>query len=697
MTLLDLISNELSKLTEQQEVFEEYEGVIQSYTSQLAELSNIENILNVEESIGDYDFSKYYKILNENEIDHEEDDKYLLEIKQVIAVRRQCGIDIPLSDEQKNVISIIRSNINYLKEVLNNKIVIINQEIEEVRRRIEENSKKKALEELKEVLEGNRRRKYYTEDMITALASVIDLENLSDEDFENIMKDFYETKNLQNRNNREKEDINNVISLYKEYLPESEFVPIEDKKQPCKLIDMIREYEDEISVHIDLNNTREILEFFKEKGILDRFRRPALLKVSIFAKASYVKELYQNIMEKHPDELDIYFEDVACTLWVCDTERSKINPFRVSRKRTDKKNKESLFSQCHSITEKEFRNNIKYLVDHSDIFERSEFEEIGAHLKAKTLNTEILKNNEVFFRDLFKKSWVIRNSINMFDTFEIGQNYSIPVSILSHGELDAKIHFAIELGLLNPPMDKLAREQEKDIANSEQFLNVKTHKAIHNNSIRNYFQRNLSVLGSLTGNDYVFLKYMLDNLGPIDFYNFFFNSERTGRRNKTEIEGEMLSAYEKVAPGLPIDEQADKFASTYFINDLYNVEINGYDEYDYVISQYDKEYKTSMDRVDYYDENILNDPLVKYLEDNFSINDELTQMDSMVEQQNRYAYRIGHILISRLKVLHNASILKEQYGILTEDMLLTAVIRNSYLNEQDFNFIKTSVTERRMR
>ena len=65
-----------------------------------------------------------------------------------------------------------------------------------------------------------------------------------------------------------------------------------------------------------------------------------------------------------------------------------------------------------------------------------------------------------------------------------------------------------------------------------------------------------------------------------------------------------------------------------------------------------------------------------------------------VELKNEFVYKFGDKLISRYKVLHNATILRDKYGYLDENMLLTSVVRNSFLNEETFKHIKDSVKER---
>ena len=55
---------------------------------------------------------------------------------------------------------------------------------------------------------------------------------------------------------------------------------------------------------------------------------------------------------------------------------------------------------------------------------------------------------------------------------------------------------------------------------------------------------------------------------------------------------------------------------------------------------------------------------------------------------NPYAYLFNTTIISRYKVLRNLSILKDKYGYLNSDMVLTSLVRNSYIDKKTFNTIK---------
>lgn len=681
MTLLEVLDTKISDLNKMLgEIKNSNLSEKQKLEAELVILNECENILANEELIRTYDFTKVVGLLQNNNLAIDNLQKLLIEVQQVIEVRKMANLpNLPFTESQITALAQLKINLEKAKSSLSSKIL-------EAEKSDEGKVTIDNLEELKSILSGTGKRKYYTTEMLDSLSEVVDWENISDDEFDSIISGFYTTKNLQGRQNKEKENIDNVIALYKEFLDKKEFEKNSNGKFTGLFAALIFAYSDEITSYIDLDNTREILQFFKDNNILENFGRNALLKVSLFANSDYVKKLYDNIKKEHPDEMDIYFEDELATLWVCDSTFAKRNPFRITRGSGEKDGEPSLYSQCHSVTEDEFRLNVKYLAQNASMFDdKFNVANFGAHLKAKTLPEEEVKNFLLLLKLVTSSSWAFRKNLNLLKTFKMGEHFKIPVSSLEKGDAENKIHLAIELGLLNSPMDRIYRELDKDIETNTAFQKIPAQKNIQNNSIRNYFPRNISVLSSLDVNDYGFLTYKLDTLGPVDFYNYFFHQRKTGQRDKGNIEEDM-------ARTMP---DKDEFIREKFITDFYDQYIDNYDEYDIVISNYNESIKSSTEENDkYFKENILNEDLIKKLEQEHCIMDELTQGEDTVELKNEFVYKFGDKLISRYKVLHNATILRDKYGYLDENMLLTSVVRNSFLNEETFKHIKDSVKER---
>ena len=690
MTILDILENKITTLNNILEQLKNSDlNKKQRLEAELIIIKECENVLNSEELIINYDFTNLISILNNQNLTIENIEKMLSEIKQVISVKKIVNLpELEYSDEQKKTLFNLRKNLETAKKT-------ISKQIEETSQKESNDRKIANLEELKNILNGTGKKKYYTEEMFDSFSELIDWENISDEEFDSIIEGFYTTKNFQQKQKKEKENIDDVIALYKDYLPESYFVHNNEKKHPGLFETLLHQYEDEITSCIDLDNTREILQFLKEKGILNKFQKTALLKVSLFAESEYVKELYYKIQREYPEEIDIYYEDETATLWICNSNISQRKPFRVTRKENKPKEDKSLYSQCHSITEEEFRENIKIISENAELFsEKLDISNIGAHLKIKTIPKEKLKKYIALLKLVTTSSWQLVKNLNLFKLFNMGSNFKIPLTSLERGDIEDKIHLAVELGLLNPPMDNIYRDIEKNILTSESFSQIKSQKMIYNNSIRNYFQRYVSILSSLTINQYSFLFYKLQHLGPINFYNYFFHEKRTGSRDKDNIDIDM----EQTIPTILNTniKDYDLFVRKHFIIDYYSEYIENYEEYNTIISNYKEKTKKSYNQsFEYFDKEILNDELIKKLEEEHTVQDILTQNNQTITQKNEFVYKFGNILISRYKVLHNATILKERYGYINREMLLTSIVRHSYLNEETFEIIEKYIYDRR--
>ncbi len=681
MTFSEILDNKIESLKEKIEKLKAGNlSKKEALESELEIITQCEEILTHEELILEYDFTKIIEILNNRNLTIDNIEEILNEIKQVINVKKMVNMpDMPFSDLQTLKIKELKLNIIKAKEN-------IKKQLEELTTEETEDKRITELKGLKEILAGTGRRKYYTEEMVDTLSETIDLGSISDEEFDSIMEGFYSTRNLSGKSKKDiegmKEPIENIINLFKEFLGDSEFEKDQRGNYYKPFAQLLKKYEEEISLHIDIENTRNILQFFKDKGILDEFRTTTLLKVSVFADYEYVRELYEKIMKEYPEQLDIYFEDEAATLWVCNSKNMRKSPFRINTKKEKGKKGQSLYSQCHTITEQEFRDNIVKLRENSQMFDdKVDLDNFGAYLKTKLLPPEKIKEKISLLTLLTKPAWILRKNTQLCQEFRFGEKYRIPVNSLVACDIENKIHLAIELGLLNPPMDEINRAMDKDIETSEAYSHIVSRKRIYNDSIRDYFQRNIYVLASLSINYYGFLKYKLNELGRTEFFNYFFHPRITGTRNKAVIDEDKSR----------IVQDEDRFIKTNFITDFYNQYIESYDMHDAIISNYTQDSKLIETDEPYYDINILNEPLIQELEKHNTIIDHMTQNDTMIEVQNEYVYKFGNTLISRYKVLHNATILRKRYGYLDQEMLMTSIVRNSFLTEEEFENIKDTV------
>jgi len=126
-----------------------------------------------------------------------------------------------------------------------------------------------------------------------------------------------------------------------------------------------------------------------------------------------------------------------------------------------------------------------------------------------------------------------------------------------------------------------------------------------------------------------------------------------------------------------------------FVTNYYDTLIPNYDIYVETIRDYQNSVKGDI-MIPYFDLGIMEDELVKKLE-SFMALDIYNSDEEIKKSFNPYVYAFDSNLISRYKVLRNLSILRNKYGYLNDDMVLTSVVYNSYLSEEAFNLIKESI------
>ena len=176
--------------------------------------------------------------------------------------------------------------------------------------------------------------------------------------------------------------------------------------------------------------------------------------------------------------------------------------------------------------------------------------------------------------------------------------------------------------------------------------------------------------------------------GKENFYKDFFSSFMAGKRNKTDFYGK--EEQEILSDNVVIDRIIDEN----FVINYYDSLIPNYDLYNSVI----KEYSTSIngDRIiPYYDKSILNEDGIELLEKHMVTNVYSIDLD-IQRVPNEYIYLFDKCIISRYKVLRNLSILKSKFGYIDENMILTSVVHNSYIDRETFDYIKDEIMKGRL-
>ena len=663
MTTVDLLSKKIEVLKDTMSQINESDlSDAEKLKAEISVIEECEKVLSNDDKMIFFDFSKSINILENHNFSIENLANALSDIQSVIKVRKDLNMtseEIPFEENQTNTLNSFIKKINLVKEELKSNLKKLSSSSTDKR-------KISSLENLKSVLEGNSKRKYYTDEMFKDFYEEFELLNIPPEEAQTILDTFYETRNLNNRLRNEPANFDEVVNLYRSFLPSDKFGYFER---------LLNDYKNEVVNSIDLENTRELLQFFKTNNVLNRFERKALLKVTIFGKPDYIEnELYEKVMSNKPDAIDTFFTDELASVWVKEsgTNCHKLMPFRVTRSQKNEETQERLYSSCQKVNYEEFWKNIEILKKNSSLFyEKFDPDDIGSNLRIKTLPT-----------------WKLIKNLEFCKMFNLGTTYPIPQSAIATIDLENKIHVGIETGLLNPPLTHAYKEMEKDIVRNEEFQANSRKKKLANQSIRNYFQRNLSKLAVTTINEYAYMQHKIQTEGYLSFYNDFFSDLSAGQASKDK-----LFTYKEKAM-LGNRDQMDEFISKNFAIDTYGTIIEGYDIYDEDISEYTDLEKNGEYNEEYIYPSIFDDPLIRMIEENNTVSDDLVQHDVEIVKKNEYVYMFGDTIISRYKVLHNAGILKNKYGYLSPDMLLSSIVRNTFLDDDSFNEIYKQVVER---
>ncbi len=629
---LDALRKELEELkminiVKQQELLKQIEAIKKCY-----------QILENDKEFYEFDFSTLLNLLEAYNYSISDFSTIITDMKNVIKAREDLKFsssELPFSERQINTYNMFLEKLRSLE-------VRLLEEIKEIKIPEEKSRKIENIEAIKSILENKGNRKYYTKEMFYDLYSEIPLLEIDLEEALTIIESFYNTRNLSGYSSKNNVPLDKVMDLYKEYL---------SKDYINSFLKMLQEYEREVTSNIDIENTREILQFFKEENILERFRKTALLKVTLYGKIDDIKKIYEKI-NKNGEINEAYFEDAYASIWIKNNRNYRPPVFRVREKREGTSIKKSLHNESYTISLEELTENIELLKQNRDLFdEEINLDDTGSDMSIKTIPT-----------------WMLKKNIALCRLFKLNSVYKVPITCMK-GDFEDKLHLAIELGLLNPLNTSIFESMDSDIVKNQDFQNNMSKKGIYNESIRNYFMRNLSYLHLKSIGEHALLSHKLYTNGYKEFYNIFFSKKKAGTQSSEIFD-------EKDRRLLSNSEEMEEFLLTNFVSGIEKIE--DYAIYDKMIIQYITSLKDHEE--EYYIEEILNDELIRNLEENY--------------KASEYIYLFNNRIISRYKVLHYASILKGLYGNLTKEMLLTSIIRNSFITEADYKNIESIIMGR---
>ena len=624
------------------------------------ELNRITSILNIindsilaidnEKMFKEYDFSIAINLVNSNSFGIIDLGKIIKDVKNLLVAKYDYKQSfLSLTDEQKQAIKSFKERLGFLKEELEKRI-LAQSKIE-----VDEETLTN-LEDLKTLLEGKGRRKYYTYEMIESLFEVFNYDDFTYEDIDNLIKELSVSRNIKGKILEEKKDINEVVYLYQEYL---------GKRLNEELL---KKYQDEICTRIDLVNARNILSFFKENKLLDKFSLLSILQITLYGRFDYVKDFYfEKVLPKDNNLKELYYEDIMACVWINEksTERRRNTSIK---KNSEKGKKKSLFDTIHEVCDDDIWENIRILKENEAI-----------------LNDKYDLSNIDYLWVITKPTWLIKKNIELFKTFNFD---NVRLTALVQNDLEDKIHFVTELGLLNTPRTYVYMEIERSVPKYNEFMLNGRRKKNNNANILNYYPRNTTELGKTSYTEYIYWFYKMQRSSKEEFYQDFFSSFMAGMRNKTDF----YTADDEII--IKDRESFEKLVADNFVTNYYDALIPNYDIYDEVIREYNASIKGDI-VIPYYDESIIEDDSISRLEENVAI--DIYSTDGAIRKVgNPYVYIFGRNIISRYKVLRNLSILKHKYGYLNDDMIMTSVVRNSYISKDIFDEIKNSIVSERL-
>jgi len=646
--------------------------------SQLMIVSECINILDNEELILNYDFNGVIDIINSYD-DEPIDENYIEQISSIVEL---IGFKMqypnnPLFDiepQQKEFLDDFINNLKRVKVKLENQIKST-QDFTSIEGEID------SLKKLKKVLDGQD--EYYTLNMLDSIFGNGQMYDYSDEEFDSLVEAFLGTLNFKKNQKKQTHtpvEFDKVVNLY------NEFITDYDGNFKEKFNNKLKKYRAEVCEFIDLENTRNILQFFKDNNVLAT-DVTWLLTISLYSNLKLVSKVYNDIKTKYASNWWEYgyLENSFISAWIIDEANDKTNRRKTNFNTFRKINRSDVpkSDETETLYSKVKGPSNGQIIKRIDILEKISNGKFVPGSRLDFLTNKNFEDNLKFLK-MFK---FIED--NDFDQ-NITENHITILKLCS----EERIHFAIELGLLHPPMNREFLEYDYSIPLNDKFQSKNSKDNVFNQSIRNYFYRYSSSVVNFSNEVYLHLFYRLYKDGNSKFYETFFSEDKIGKKSGKVPGGRNNpdDANKYIEENLQ-GRTEEEFFEQEFANNHYNEYITKYDEYSNAISDYD----FIMFDNEYYDSSILEDDLIHELENNHAVYDVLQHGENAtMELQNEFVYIFGDKIISRYKVLRNASILKKKYGVLDKDMLLTSIVRNSYLSYDLFEQIKNDIMESRL-
>lgn len=635
MAILDVLNRKIDELKNNSPT------ELESLNKNLDTVKEALEALDDDEKLISYDFNMAINLVNRNVktfgiIDFK---KCINDVKNVLIIRNKFVNSLTLSDNQSHDINCFKEKLIELKKYLEE--LIIDYEKGKVNENLISN-----LDSFKELLEGDGTFSY---EMLESFFEVVDYDTLSYKDIKELSDLILEAK-TRKIEDKKRVKVKEVISLLQEYYG------------PNFKTSGVINYRDEICSRIDLDNARKILEFFRKEKILKDFFYTAILQIVVYGKYEFIKDFYfEKVLPKKDKIKKLYFNDTMSCLWINEnsSRRRYSNYIKTSN---DKKRECTLYSTIADVSDDDFWENVRLINENNEIL-------------CDKFDVGNIDNLWV----LTKPTWLIKKNLELFKLFGFSK---VKISAIAQNDVEEKLHLTTELGLLNPPRNSIFNEIEEIVPRYEEFEAIGKKRKKDNGSILNYYERNATQISSTSFREYIYWFYKIQRSSKEEFYQCFFSKKKAGTRATSglmSIDDEMI---------VSSSESMNDLIKDNFIVD-YTPLINRYDVYKQTLDEfYNSEKSDDFDK--YYDESILSDVVLESIE-RFKVKDEVFIDGRKRITDNPYVYVFDKTIISRYKVLHNLTVLKDKFAYIDEDMLLSAIVYNSYMNLETFEMISERI------
>lgn len=348
MTLAEIIKSKVDELYETYNSLnqEKDKNNIESLKNEINKLNTLISLLSKEfKNLKDLNYQDISNYISLKEQD-------LKNVQLVLKAKYDANLPVNLTVTQLELIKNILKELEDKQELL---IKTVKEEEEKINNNKEEVSKIEEsilnLEYLHEKVTAEDDYSLLNLEDFKNLSIIFDDKNTSSKLKIDLLKSIIEyNENIENHN--KKIVTTTSIEEVKEYFRSFNF-----KEDMFSYIDKNKE---EISRNIDLNNTKEILEYLDSKHILDKFSKGALLTIVLYSNKNTISNRYEDLKERKALFTPLF---EIPSIWVNNLPRKTITRHKTPAKTSRNTQNNKLRSYSNRISYEEIMTNEEFLTN----------------------------------------------------------------------------------------------------------------------------------------------------------------------------------------------------------------------------------------------------------------------------------------------------------------------------------------------